>query len=296
MFADDLLERDKISEIDQLFESYGGDDRPGASIAVIKKGQLAYSQGYGMANLEYHIPNTPGIIFHIASVSKQFTSFAILLLADEGKLSLDDDIRKQLPYVHDFGHTITLRHLMNHTSGLRDQWQLLQMAEIRMDDVIGMDHLRRFLARQRELNFEPGTKYMYCNSGYTLLAEVVLRVSGMSFKDFCHERIFKPLGMYQSHFHDNQRHGILFCKKEPGVIIVRSLKNLTASSSEMINWNSSCRGFQILNSSERLAMNFSRQGILFFIKSYTSRMQMESLQDFVLAVQVDAFRICCSRR
>jgi hypothetical protein len=114
--------------INQLFAQYSEKDVPGAAIAVIQNGKIQYKNGFGMANLEYDIPITPSTIFHIASVSKQFTVFSILLLEKEGKLSLDDNIRKYIPEVPDFGKIITLRNLANHTSGLRDQWNLLGMA------------------------------------------------------------------------------------------------------------------------------------------------------------------------
>ncbi len=160
-------------------------------------------RGYGSANLEYRVPITPQTPFHVASVSKQFTGFAIVLLALEGKLSLDDDIRKHLEEVPDFGTPITIRHLIHHTSGLRDQWETLAMSGWRLDDVITREHILKMVARQRELNFPPGSEHMYCNTGYTLLAEIVARVSGQSFAEFTSERIFKPLGMTNSHFHDD---------------------------------------------------------------------------------------------
>jgi CubicO group peptidase (beta-lactamase class C family) len=156
-----------------------------------------------MANLEYAIPNTPSPVFHIASVSKQFTVFAVLLLEEEGKLSLDDDIREHIPEVPDFGPTITLQHLASHTSGMRDQWNLLAMAGWRLDDVITKEHVMGLVARQQDLNFPPGEEYVYCNTGFTLLAEVVSRVSGKSFAEFTQERIFKPLGMESTLFYDD---------------------------------------------------------------------------------------------
>ncbi len=196
--ADTLSER-----VDALFRPWDRAGSPGAAVAIIRDGEIVYSRGYGMANLEYDIPITPSTIFHIASVSKHFTAFAIMLLAEEGKLSLDDDIRKYLPEVPDFGTTITLRHLIHHTSGLRDQWELLAMAGWRLDDVITQEHILKMVRHQRELNFTPGEEYLYSNTGYTLLATVVERVSGQSFRHFTDERIFQPLGMTSTHFHDD---------------------------------------------------------------------------------------------
>jgi CubicO group peptidase (beta-lactamase class C family) len=135
-------------------------------------------------------------------VSKQFTAFAIHLLAQEGKLSLDDDIRKYLPELHDFGKVITIRHLIHHTSGLRDQWNLLTLAGWRMDDVITEEDILELVQRQRELNFLPGDQEMYSNTGYTLLAAIVKRVSGESFRQFTSRRIFEPLGMINTRFQD----------------------------------------------------------------------------------------------
>lgn len=191
--------------VDLLFLPWDSDESPGASTAITRNGRLLYSRGYGRANLEYGIPIEPSTVFHVASVSKQFTAFAILLLEREGRLKLDDDVRTFVPELPDFGPTITLRHLANHTSGLRDQWNLLAMAGWRLDDVITREHILRLVERQRELNFDPGEEYLYCNTGYTLLAEVVSRVSGKSFADFCRERIFEPLGMNHSLFYDDHQ-------------------------------------------------------------------------------------------
>ncbi len=190
-------------KIDRLFRNYSEDDSPGAAIAVVQNGRIQYKKGYGMANLEYDIPITPSTIFHIASVSKQFTAFSILLLEKEEKLSLDDDIRKFIPEVPDFGKKITLRNLANHTSGLRDQWELLIMAGWRIDDVITKEQILKLVSKQKELNFNPGNEFVYCNTGYTLLAEVVARVSGKSFPEFTDEYIFKPLKMTNTLFYDD---------------------------------------------------------------------------------------------
>jgi CubicO group peptidase (beta-lactamase class C family) len=193
----------KAGRIDQLFAAWDNDDAPGASVAVVKDGKIVFTKGYGLANLEYGIPNSPSTVFHIASVSKQFTAFAALLLEADGKLSMDDDVRKYIPELHDFGKTITLRHLANHTSGLRDQWSLLGLGGWRIDDVITREHILKLVSRQRELNFEPGAEYLYCNTGYTLLAETVARVSKKSFAEFTDERIFKPLNMKSTLFYDD---------------------------------------------------------------------------------------------
>jgi CubicO group peptidase (beta-lactamase class C family) len=190
-------------QVDEAFSIWDNAESPGAAVSIMKNGKTLYKKGYGLANLEYAIPNSPETIFHVASVSKQFTVFSILLLAQEGKLSLDDDIRKYIPEMHDFGKKITLRHLASHTSGLRDQWELLVLAGWRIDDVITQDQILKLVYRQKTLNFEPGEEYMYCNTGFTLLAEVVSRVSGKSFAAFTDEHIFKPLQMTHTQFYDN---------------------------------------------------------------------------------------------
>ncbi len=189
--------------VDRVFSEYDDINKPGAAVAVVKDGKIVFKKGYGAANLEYDIPVTTSTIFHIASVSKQFTAFSVLLLAEDGKLAFDDDIRKYIPEVPDFGKTITLRHLASHTSGLRDQWNLLAMAGWRLDDVITKEQVLKLVAAQKELNFEPGEEYVYCNTGFTLLAEVVSRVSGQTFAEFTRERIFDPLGMSNTLFYDD---------------------------------------------------------------------------------------------
>ncbi|WP_183567632.1 serine hydrolase domain-containing protein [Mucilaginibacter sp. SP1R1] len=156
-----------------------------------------------MANLEYTIPNLPETIYHLASVSKQFTAYAIILLAQQGKLNLDDDIRKYLPWFPNLRRKITIHHLLNHTSGIRDQWQLLAITGTRLDDVITQDQIIKILSKQQELNFNPGDAFNYSNSGFTLLAEIVKSVSGLSLRKFTDSAIFKPLGMTSTHFHDD---------------------------------------------------------------------------------------------
>ena len=188
--------------VDEVFDRFN-QETPGAALAVIKDGEVVYKKGYGSAQLEYGIPIGANTVFHVASVSKQFVAFSILQLAEEGKLKLDDEIREYLPEVPDFGKKITIRHLIHHVSGLRDQWVLLRMGGWRMDDVITTEHILKLVERQKELNFEPGAEYLYCNTGYTLLAEIVARVTGKSFRQWTGENIFEPLGMTNTHFHDD---------------------------------------------------------------------------------------------
>lgn len=191
------------AQVDEIFAAWDTNDSPGVAVAIAKDGVILYKKGYGLANVEYDIPIEASTIFHIASISKQFTVFSVLLLEKQGKLSLDDDIRKYIPEVPDFGKTITLRHLATHTSGLRDQWNLLSMAGWRLDDVITKEHVLKLVSKQKELNFNPGDEFAYCNTGFTLLAEVVARVADMSFAEFTKEAIFEPLKMNNTLFYDD---------------------------------------------------------------------------------------------
>src|ERR1051325_1191782 len=177
--------------VDELFSTWNKPNSPGCALAIIKEGKVIYERGYGCANLEYGTPITPSSVFYIASVSKQFTALSVLLLLQQGKLSLDDDIRKHLSNIPDFGRVITIRHLIHHTSGLRDYEELLAMAGWRMDDVITREHALNIVSHQTQLNFNPGDEYQYCNTGYCLLAEIVARVSGQSFGEFTEENIFR---------------------------------------------------------------------------------------------------------
>jgi CubicO group peptidase (beta-lactamase class C family) len=182
-----------------------GPKSPGVALAVVKDGELVLKQGWGLANLEYDIPIMPATVFDAASVSKQFTAFAIALLIQQGKLSLEDDIRKYLPELPDYGARITLRHLLSHTSGLRDQWMLLALAGKGNGNIVSQADVVKLIERQQELLFSPGEAFLYCNSGYTLLTEIVAKVSGKPFGDFTQEEIFAPLGMTHSHFHTNRQ-------------------------------------------------------------------------------------------
>src|SRR6476659_4506260 len=192
-----------IKSIDSLFKRWDNNNTPGCAIGVVRNDSIIYAKGYGMANLEYGIPVTAQTIFHMASISKQFTAYAILLLAKQGKLQLDDDIHKYLSWFPDLKKKITIRNLLNHTSGIRDQWQLLAISGTRLDDVITQDHIVKILSKQQALNFKPGEQYSYSNSGFTMLAEIVKSVTGQSLRKFTDSAIFKPLGMNNTHFHDD---------------------------------------------------------------------------------------------
>jgi CubicO group peptidase (beta-lactamase class C family) len=198
------LPPDVAGKVDKVFAQWDRPDSPGCALGIYQNGQIVYKHGYGMANLNDDVPITPATVFHVASMSKQFTAASILLLGQQGKLSLDDDVHKYIPELPDFGERITLRHLLHHTSGIRDQWSLLELAGWRYSqDLITDDDVMSVLVRQQALNFKPGEKYTYSNSGFTLLAIVVKRVSGLSLREFTTKNIFEPLGMTHTHFRDD---------------------------------------------------------------------------------------------
>lgn len=191
--------------VDAVFEKWNNRTGPGAAVSVVRDGKVILERGYGMASLEYDAPITPRTIFHVASVSKQFTAMALVLLERDGKLTIDDDIHKYLPELPEYGKPVTIRQLLQHTSGIRDQWQTLGIAGWSLEDVITQEQILRVLFRQKELNFPPGSEHLYSNGGYTLAAEIVKRVSGKALPEFCAERIFGPLGMTRTHFHMDLR-------------------------------------------------------------------------------------------
>lgn len=192
-----------INKINSYYTQWDKAYSPGCAVGIVRNDSLIFAKGYGMANLEYSVPNTPATIYHMASISKQFTAYSILLLEKQGKLKLDDDIRTYLPWFPDLGEKITILNLLNHTSGIRDQWQLLAISGTRLDDVITQDQIIKILGRQRALNFKPGERYSYSNSGFTMLAEIVRSITGKSLRQFTDSAIFKPLEMRDTHFHDD---------------------------------------------------------------------------------------------
>lgn len=190
------------NKVDQVCAGWT-DFNPGGVVGIIKDGKMIFSKAYGMASLEYEVPNTLETKFNIASVSKQVTAYAIVMLQEQGKLSIDDDIRKYLPEVPEFDKTITIRHLLTHTSGLRNFQNMLSMAGWREGDPMTNDDLLRFVSRQKELNFPVGEEYLYCNTGFVLATFIVERVTGKDFKDWTNENIFDPLGMYNTDYRED---------------------------------------------------------------------------------------------
>lgn len=199
-----LTEPNIAAAIDKIFAGYDKTTTPGCALGVWKDGKIIYTRGYGMANLEYNVPITADTVFEAGSVSKQFTAGAIQILCREGKLALGDDIRKYVPEVPPFGPVITIRHLLTHTSGIRDQWGLLSAAGRPTGRAVHtLDEILDLVNRQKDLNFAPGDEYLYSNTGYALMAWVVLRASGTSLADFCEEKIFRPLGMADTQWRDD---------------------------------------------------------------------------------------------
>jgi CubicO group peptidase (beta-lactamase class C family) len=193
----------QTTRVDSIFAQFITGLTPGAAVAVVRNGAIVLSKGYGHADLEHRIPITGRSVFDVASVSKQFAGLAISMLVEQGKVALTDDIRKHIPELQDFGRTITVNHLVHHTSGIRDWPGTLALSGWRMDDVISFDQILTMAYHQRTLNFDPGSEYMYSNTGYNLLAELVRRVTGKSFRAWTDEHLFAPLGMTRSHFRDD---------------------------------------------------------------------------------------------
>ncbi|MGH9750406.1 MAG: serine hydrolase domain-containing protein, partial [Candidatus Polarisedimenticolia bacterium] len=194
---------DPAVAVDAVFAPFDRTGSPGCALGVVRDGRLIQARGYGMANLEHGVPITPTTVFDIGSTSKQFAAASIVLLALDGKLSLDDDIRRHLPGIPAYRRPITIRHMLNHTSGLRDYLELMGLTGVNFDGVATAEDALAILVRQRDTNFPPGDEYLYCNSGFFLLSEIVRRVSGKTLREFARERIFEPLEMRQTHFHDD---------------------------------------------------------------------------------------------
>ncbi len=189
--------------VDSVFAHWNGTDRPGGALAIVQNGKIIYKKGYGLADLEHGEPISPKTVFYAGSVSKQFVAMAILLLEEAGKLSIEDDIRKFLPEMPNYGNTIAIRHLLHHTSGLRDYLALMELRGSSYLDYMPKEAVFELICRQKGLNFSPGERYDYSNSGYFLLALIVERISGKTFRQFTQEHIFQPLGMESSFFNDN---------------------------------------------------------------------------------------------
>lgn len=192
------------ARVDRIFERFNRSDTPGCVVGVAVEGKPVLVKAYGMADLEFGIRLRPDTVFESGSVAKQFTAAAVALLYQDGKLSLDDPVRKHVPELPDFGAPILVRHLLNHTSGLRSQWPLMTLSGRPTGRVVhSVPEILELVGRMKELNFAPGEEFLYNNTGYTLLGVVVARVSGKSLDAFCQERLFKPLGMTRTQWRDD---------------------------------------------------------------------------------------------
>jgi CubicO group peptidase (beta-lactamase class C family) len=198
--------RDLAPLVNKVFARWDSTTGPGCAVGIDRAGAPRYTRAFGEADLEYDIPNKPETIFEAGSISKQFTAAATVLLALDGKLKLEDDVRKYVPELPTYERTITIRHLLNHTSGIRDWGEIAGLAGWpRESRVHTHDHVLDILSRQRALNYPPGDRYSYTNSGYNLLAIIVSRVSGQPFATFSRERLFKPLGLTNTQWRDDFR-------------------------------------------------------------------------------------------
>ena len=196
-----------VAGADRAFEKFAkaaAGPAPGCVAGVSLNGEVVFEKAFGLADLEHNVPNTPQTIFESGSVAKQFTAAALVLLQQDGKLSLDDPVRKHIPELPDYGSPLTIRHLLNHTSGLRDWGTVLSLTGAgRGDRVITQDLALDVIIHQRALDFTPGSEYSYSNSGYNLAAIIVERVSKQKFPAFVEERLFKPVGMKNSSWRDD---------------------------------------------------------------------------------------------
>lgn len=221
---------------------------PGCAIGVLADGKTTF-RAFGLADLEHAVPITPGTIFEAGSVSKQFTAAAVLLLARDGKLSLDDPARKHIPELPDYGTPLTIRHMLTHTSGLRDWGGVASIAgSPRGSRVRTHAHVLDIVGRQRALNFSSGTEWSYSNTGYNLAAIIVSRVSGMPFEEFTRKRIFEPLGMMDSswdvdHTRVVPRRAVAYSEREDGFHTfmpfedVHGNRGLLTTVGDLLKWN-----------------------------------------------------------
>ena len=188
------LDADARSRVDSVFAEYDRTTGPGCALGVVPNGRLVLSRGYGVGNLDHGIPLRGSSVFYLASVSKQFAAAAVLIADDEGLLSLDDDIRAHIPELPDYGTTVTVRHLLHHTSGIRDYLSLMQLAGIPYENVLSDENMLGMITRQKELNFTPGAEHLYSNSGYVLLAQIVKRATGRALRVYADQKITRSGG------------------------------------------------------------------------------------------------------
>jgi len=191
------------AKIQRLFSAWDRTGSPGCAVAIVRDGRTVYARGFGMANLEHGAPITTTTVFDAGSMAKQFTAMCVALLVEQKKLSFDDDIHVYIPELPRYGQPIAVRDLIHHTSGLREQHDLLRWAGWRWEDPVSEADILDLVTKQRSLNFTPGEEFLYSNTNYLLLAVIVKRVAGVSLKEFATERVFKPLAMTSTRFADD---------------------------------------------------------------------------------------------
>src|SRR5260370_14660318 len=198
--AGNTADEKKTVAVDEIFVDLTKEGSPGCALGVYRNGKMVYSKGYGLANLEQNVPITPQSVFDIGATSKQFRASSILRLEKQGKLSINDDVRKYIPELPHYGQNVTILHLLNHTSGLRDYLTLMDLAGIHIDGVTTDEDALQIISRQKALNFAPGSDWLYSNTGFFLLSVIVKRVSVKTLREFAGENIFTPLAMTPPHF------------------------------------------------------------------------------------------------
>jgi CubicO group peptidase (beta-lactamase class C family) len=263
---------DSVARVDSIFAEWSAPGSPGCACAVSRGGRVLVSRAYGLAELEHEAPNTPETIFEAGSVSKQITAAAVILLAQQGKLSLDDDVRKHVPEVPSYGAPITLRHLLSHTSGLRDWGTVCEAAgQPRGSRVYTHAHVLDVIARQRALNYAPGAEYLYTNSGYSLLAITVQRVSGQTLAEFTRTQIFEPLGMARTSWRDDFTRVVkgraqAYGRGREGFSLVMPFEHthghggLLTTAGDLLRWNENLETGRV--GGPALAAELQRQGVL----------------------------------
>ncbi|HWN41696.1 MAG TPA: serine hydrolase domain-containing protein [Thermoanaerobaculia bacterium] len=240
---------DPAAKVDEIFAEWKSQESPGCTVAVAENGRTLLSRAYGVADLEHDAPITPTTIFEAGSVSKQFTAAAALLLVQQGKLSLTDDVRKYVPELPDYGKPITIAHLIHHTSGLRDWGAIVGVnGWPRGTRIHTHAHMLDVASRQKALNYEPGAEFSYTNTGYNLLAVIVERVTGQTFAEFTRQQIFEPLGMKHTSWRDDftrivKGRAIAYIKAEDGFHSEMPFENvhgnggLLTTSDDLLLWN-----------------------------------------------------------
>lgn len=241
--------QDTVASIEKIFSRYNSNSMPGTELAIGRHGQVIFSKAWGMADLEHNISLTTNALTEAGSVSKQFTAASILLLEQQGKLSLNDDVHKYIPELPDYGQVITLRHMMQHTSGLKDWGSIMDLAGWpRGNRAYSNDYALYVISLQQSLNNQPGDEYIYSNSNYNLLAIIVQRVSGLSLAEFTKQHIFEPAGMKHTEWRNNYKKVV----KDRAIAYSRSGQNFYTN---MPNENAYGNGGLLTTAEDLLAWN-----------------------------------------